>query len=221
MAPALLVLGIHVEYDRTVVYTQDIFMDWDAAKDGVPQLPFNYFCYGAALSEVEIDCLTGDMMVRRTDICMDVGESLNPAIDVGQVEGAFVQGMGWVALEELKWGDTDHSWIRPGHLFTKGPGAYKIPSVNDIPPDFRVSLLKNSNNPRAVYSSKAVGEPPFVLANSVFCAIKDAVRAARVAAGHTPYVYVDSPATPERIRMACADFATESAPHDSTPKLSV
>lgn len=174
-------------------------MDWDAAAAGVPQLPFNYFCYGAALSEVEIDCLTGDMMVRRTDICMDVGESLNPAIDVGQVEGGFVQGMGWVALEELKWGDKDHEWIRPGHLFTKGPGAYKIPSVNgalsdmffhtagslhvvwfschrrltivfslsDMPPDFRVSLLKNSSNPRAVYSSKAVGEPPLLLANSV------------------------------------------------------
>ena len=147
--------------------TPDIFMDWDAAVAGVPQLPFNYFCYGAALSEVEIDCLTGDMMVRRTDICMDVGESLNPAIDVGQVEGGFIQGMGWVALEELKWGDKDHEWIRPGHLFTKGPGAYKIPTVNDIPPDFRVSLLKNSSNPRAVYSSKAVGEPPLLLANSV------------------------------------------------------
>ena len=124
--------------------TPDIFMDWDAAKEGVPQLPFNYFCYGAALSEVEIDCLTGDMMLRRADICMDVGESLNPAIDVGQVEGGFIQGMGWVALEELKWGDKQHGWIRPGHLFTRGPGAYKIPSVNDIPPDFRVSLLKNS-----------------------------------------------------------------------------
>jgi xanthine dehydrogenase/oxidase len=86
----------------------------------------------------------------------------------------------------------------------------QIPSVNDIPPDFRVSLLKSSANPRAVYSSKAVGEPPLLLANSVFFAIKDAVRAARLAAGHgTGYVYMDSPATPERIRMACADGLTE------------
>jgi xanthine dehydrogenase/oxidase len=85
---------------------------------------------GAQVKLTEMCCGAGDMVCRRTDISMDVGESLNPAIDVGQIEGGFVQGMGWVALEELKWGDKDHGWIRPGHLFTKGPGAYKIPSVN-------------------------------------------------------------------------------------------
>eukprot|EP01050_Picozoa_sp_SAG11_P034703 SAG11_NODE_12376_length_706_cov_1.441516_2_plen_109_part_01 len=100
----------------------------------------------------------------------------------------FVQGLGWVALEELKWGDTQHSWVQPGHLFTKGPGAYKVPSVNDIPLEFHVTLLKNASNPRAVYSSKAVGEPPLLLANSVFFAIKDAIGAARVAHGDEAYV---------------------------------
>ena len=193
---------------------------WLANRDGTP--PSSLRCAvvvavwvwrrcGCVAEQVEIDCLSGDMMLLRTDLCMDVGQSLNPAIDVGQVEGGFVQGLGWVALEELKWGDAEHRWIPPGHLFTRGPGAYKIPSVNDIPIDFRVSLLNSSANPRAVFSSKAVGEPPLLLANSVFFAIKDAVKAARLAAGvtlHGGYVEMDAPATPERIRLACADAHT-------------
>ncbi|KAK3250085.1 xylitol dehydrogenase, partial [Cymbomonas tetramitiformis] len=147
-------------------------------------------------------------LVLRADIVMDVGTSLNPAIDVGQVEGGFVQGMGWVTMEELVWGDKQHKWVRPGHLFTRGPGTYKIPTANDIPVDMRVALLKDAPNPRAVYSSKAVGEPPFHLAASVFFAMKDAIGAARQDAGHTEWFQLDSPATPERIRMACADSLT-------------
>lgn len=104
------------------------------------------------------------MQLLRSDIVMDVGNPINPAIDIGQVEGAFVQGMGWSVLEELQWGDAQHPWVRPGQLFTRGPGTYKIPSVNDIPVDFRVALLQNAPNPRAVHSSKvrrahALGRP--------------------------------------------------------------
>jgi len=174
--------------------------------------PFNYFCFGTAASEVELDVLTGDMQVLRTDIVMDVGNPINPAIDIGQVEGGFVQGMGWLCLEELQWGDKQHPWVRPGHLQTKGPGTYKIPSANDIPVDFRVSLLQDAPNVRAVHSSKAVGEPPFHLGASVFFALKDAVYAARRDAGLSGYVQLDAPATPERLRMLCGDpIAQETA----------
>lgn len=179
--------------------TPDLVWQWDGSKGR----PFNYFCFGAAVSEVEIDTLSGDVNLLRTDIVMDCGDSINPALDVGQVEGGFVQGMGWVALEELKYGDPDHKWIRPGTLFTAGPGTYKIPTANDIPLEFNVTLLHNAPNPRAVASSKAVGEPPFLLANSVFFAIKDAVCAARAGNGLDTDITMDSPATPERVRMAC------------------
>ncbi|XBJ24469.1 hypothetical protein VPH35_002343 [Triticum aestivum] len=121
--------------------TPDIGFDWIAGKGS----PFNYFTYGAAFAEVEIDTLTGDFHTRTADIVMDLGYSINPAIDIGQIEGAFIQGLGWAAMEELKWGDDNHKWIRPGHLFTCGPGSYKIPSVNDIPLSFKVSLLKVSS----------------------------------------------------------------------------
>ena len=105
--------------------------------------PFNYFTQGVACSEVEIDCLTGDAVVLRTDINMDIGKSINPALDIGQIEGAFMQGFGWSTMEELVWGDSEHSWVRPGHLFTKGPGTYKIPAFNDVPKDFRIYLSGN------------------------------------------------------------------------------
>jgi len=173
--------------------------------------PFNYFTHGAAATEVELDVLTGDFQIRRTDICMDLGASLNPAIDIGQVEGGFVQGMGWTCLEELVWGDSDHKWVRPaGSLFTRGPGTYKIPATNSIPVDFRVSLLRDAPNFRTpmAHSSKAVGEPPFFLGASTFFALKEAVYAARASAGHTGFFQLDSPATPERLRMACADHLT-------------
>uniref|UniRef100_A0A383W3H7 xanthine dehydrogenase n=1 Tax=Tetradesmus obliquus TaxID=3088 RepID=A0A383W3H7_TETOB len=167
--------------------------------------PFNYFVFGAAVSEVELDVLTGDWQLLRSDIVMDVGNPINPAIDIGQIEGGFVQGMGWLCLEEMVWGDKAHPWVRPGHLFTKGPGTYKIPTANDVPIDFRVKLLTNTPNPRAVHSSKAVGEPPFHLGSSAFFALKDAVYAARDAAGLSGWFQLDAPATPEKLRLACGD----------------
>ncbi|KAG2539896.1 hypothetical protein PVAP13_9NG506500 [Panicum virgatum] len=198
--------------------TPDIGFDWDDGKG----TPFLYFTYGAAFAEVEIDTLTGDFHTRTADIVMDLGFSINPAIDIGQIEGAFIQGLGWVALEELKWGDQNHKWIRPGHLFTCGPGAYKIPSVNDIPLNFKVSLLKGAPNPKVIHSSKAVGEPPFFLGSAVLFAIKDAIFAARADEGHKEWFPLDNPATPERIRMACVDSITKKfANADYRPKLSV
>jgi xanthine dehydrogenase/oxidase len=147
--------------------------DWDMdTKDNSKRgLPFNYFTTGVAVSEVEIDCLTGDSRIVRADILMDVGKSINPALDIGQIEGAFMQGYGWSTMEEMIWGDSDHPWVRPGHLFTKGPGTYKIPAFNDVPADFRLHL-SDTHNPFAVHSSKAIGEPPFFLGASVFWAIK-------------------------------------------------
>lgn len=185
--------------------TPEIGFDWTTGKG----IPFRYFTYGAAFAEVEIDTLTGDFHTRTANVFLDLGYSLNPAIDVGQIEGAFIQGLGWAALEELKWGDSAHKWIRPGCLYTTGPGSYKIPSINDLPFKFNVSLLKGHPNVKAIHSSKAVGEPPFFLASAVFFAIKDAIIAARAEVGHNEWFPLDNPATPERIRMACLDEFTE------------
>lgn len=167
--------------------------------------PFCYFSYGVACSEVEIDCLTGDHKNVRTDIVMDVGTSLNPAIDIGQIEGAFVQGLGLFTMEELRYSPE-------GDLYTRGPGAYKIPAFGDIPTEFYVSLLRDCPNSKAVYSSKAVGEPPLFLSASVFYAIKDAIYSARKESGLTEPFRLDSPATPERIRNACVDIFTKMCP---------
>ncbi|KAK4384529.1 Xanthine dehydrogenase 1 [Sesamum angolense] len=198
--------------------TPDIGFDWATGKG----VPFRYFTYGAAFAEVEIDTLTGDFHTRRADVILDLGFSLNPAIDVGQIEGAFVQGLGWVALEELKWGDAAHKWVPPGCLYTSGPGTYKIPSINDVPFKFNVSLLKDAPNDKAIHSSKAVGEPPFFLASAVFFAIKDAIIAARAEEGLTGWFPLDNPATPERIRMACIDeFTKLFIDSHFRPKLSV
>uniref|UniRef100_A0A8C6HTF2 Xanthine dehydrogenase n=1 Tax=Mus spicilegus TaxID=10103 RepID=A0A8C6HTF2_MUSSI len=166
--------------------------------------PFHYFSYGVACSEVEIDCLTGDHKNLRTDIVMDVGSSLNPAIDIGQVEGAFVQGLGLFTMEELHYSPE-------GSLHTRGPSTYKIPAFGSIPIEFRVSLLRDCPNKRAIYASKAVGEPPLFLASSIFFAIKDAIRAARAQHGDSnakQLFQLDSPATPEKIRNACVDQFT-------------
>ena len=192
--------------------------------------PFNYFTFGMSCSEVEIDVLTGDMRVVRADVIMDMGNPLNPAIDIGQIEGAFVQGMGWCMLEECVWGAAEgnapptigehtagsdvgwgHAWLRPGQCFTRGPGTYKIPSFNDVPVDLRVTLIGDAANPKAVHSSKAIGEPPFFTASSVFFATREAIAAARVDhAGDgdgdgAAFFMVNSPLTAERIRMACGD----------------
>lgn len=164
-------------------------------------MAFNYFTYGAACSEVEIDCLTGDHQVIRTNIVMDLGSSLNPAIDIGQIEGGFMQGYGLYTMEEM-------IYFPDGTVFSRGPGVYKIPGFADTPGEFNVSLLKGAPNPRAVYSSKAVGEPPLFLASSIFFAIKEAIKEARKEEGLTGYFDLFAPATSARIRMACQDRFT-------------
>jgi xanthine dehydrogenase/oxidase len=174
--------------------------------------PFRYFTHASAVSVVEIDTLTGDFTTISTDIVMDLGQSINPVIDIGQIEGAFVQGLGWCTMEEMVWGDPQHKWVQPGSLMSRGPGNYKLPSFNDTPIDFNVYLLRDRPNPVTLHSSKAVGEPPFFLAASVFFAIKEAIQAARIANGKTDggdYFQLNCPATSERIRMACADDITE------------
>ncbi|MCW5298171.1 xanthine dehydrogenase molybdopterin binding subunit [Herbaspirillum lusitanum] len=132
--------------------------------------PFFYFAYGAAVAEVVIDTLTGEWRLIRADSLYDAGESLNPAIDIGQVEGGFIQGMGWLTTEEL-W------WNKDGKLMTHAPSTYKIPAVSDCPTDFRTQLFKNSNVSDTIHRSKATGEPPLLLPFSVFLAIRDAVSA--------------------------------------------
>jgi len=163
--------------------------------------PFYYFAYGAAVSEVAIDTLTGEMRVLRADILHDVGRSLNPAIDLGQVEGGFVQGMGWLTAEEL-W------WDAKGRLMTHAPSTYKIPVASDVPSDFRVRLWERGENAEdSIHRSKAVGEPPLMLAISVFEAIKDAV--ASVGDGRTSPI-LDAPATPEAILRAVDELRARS-----------
>ena len=163
---------------------------WDRAK--ARGRPFLYFAYGAACSEVTIDTLTGEMRVDRVDILHDVGRSLNPAIDIGQIEGGFVQGMGWLTTEELVY-DSE------GRLRTHAPSTYKIPCASDVPADFRVKLYKSKGNREdTIYRSKAVGEPPLMLGISVWSAIFNAV--AGIAPGRIPPL--DAPATPEAILRA-------------------
>lgn len=175
--------------------------------------PFNYFTQGVCFAEVEVDTLTGNHRTLRSDVIVDVGSSINPAIDIGQIEGAFIQGMGWSTIEEVVYADDDHTWIRPrGKVFTTGPGTYKIPAFNDVPEIFNVSLQQDVDNPFAVHSSKAIGEPPFFLGTCVYYAIKDAVHAARKEnLGDDGYFEFRMPASSERVRMFCGDsLATEA-----------
>ena len=159
--------------------------------------PFYYFAYGAACSEVVIDLLTGEYRVLRVDILHDVGKSLNPAIDLGQVEGGFIQGMGWLTTEELWW-DT------AGALQTHAPSTYKIPVASDLPEEFNVELFAAGRNREpTIHRSKAVGEPPLMLAISVFQAIKDAVGSV---GGHRLSPRLDSPATPEAVLLSAEDL---------------
>lgn len=158
--------------------------------------PFYYFSYGAACSEVIVDTLTGEYRLLRTDILHDVGTSLNPALDIGQIEGGFIQGAGWLTCEELVWSDK-------GQLLTDSPMSYKIPAIGDAPADFRVTLLANHANPQqTVYRSKAVGEPPFMLGISVWCALQDAVASLT---GYRKHPLLDAPATPERVFWGCQE----------------
>ena len=155
--------------------------------------PFYYFAYGAAASEVTVDILTGEYRVDRVDILHDAGASLNPAIDIGQIEGGFVQGMGWLTTEEL-------CWDAAGHFLSHAPSTYKIPACGDRPRDFNVAILENARNREdTIYGSKAVGEPPLMLALSVLHALSDAVASV---ADHRICPRLDTPATPERILMA-------------------
>jgi xanthine dehydrogenase large subunit len=158
--------------------------------------PFYYFAYGASATEVAIDTLTGEMRVLRTDILHDVGRSINPALDIGQIEGGFVQGMGWLTSEELWW---RRDGAQAGRLMSHAPSTYKIPTASDLPQVFNVRLYDNANIEESIHRSKAVGEPPFMLALSVFFAIRDALGAALPPG--TPLV-LDAPATPEAILRA-------------------
>ena len=176
--------------------------------------PFYYYANGAAVSEVLVDTLTGEYKVLRADILHDVGRSLNPAIDIGQIEGAFVQGMGWLTTEELVWNNQ-------GKLLSNGPATYKIPAVGDAPIDFRVKLLEDRpNGEETVYRSKAVGEPPFMLGISVWSALRDAVSSIADYRFSPP---MNTPATPECVlnsvlateRAKEAQLAQDAAPFNT------
>lgn len=166
--------------------TPDLQWDWAIGKGR----PFHYFAFGAAVSEVEVDGFTGMSHIRRVDILHDVGDSLNAAIDRGQIEGAYVQGAGWLTCEELKWNPE-------GRLLTHSASTYAIPAISDAPLDFRVALLKQATQPNTIHGSKAVGEPPFMLAISA----REALRAA-IQAFDKPAHDLPSPLTPEALKLA-------------------
>jgi xanthine dehydrogenase large subunit len=166
-------------------------IQWDQA--AMKGKPFFYYSYGAAVAEVAVDTLTGESRVLRADLVQDCGNSLNPAIDLGQIEGAFVQGMGWLMTEEL-W------WDGEGRLRTTGPSTYKIPGSRDVPPIFNAHILENAPARAAtIFRSKGVGEPPLLLATAIWTALKDAISSA---AGANVKVVLNAPATPERVLMA-------------------
>ncbi|HEY8580754.1 MAG TPA: molybdopterin cofactor-binding domain-containing protein, partial [Beijerinckiaceae bacterium] len=180
--------------------TPDIHWDAQTLKGH----PFYYFAYGAAAAEVEVDGLTGETRCLRVDVIHDCGDSLNPAIDLGQIEGGFVQGQGWLTMEEL-W------WDAQGRLRTHAPSTYKIPGSRDVPADFRVHILENApNRMETIFRSKAVGEPPLMLAMSVWLAIRDAVAA--FAPQPPRAVPLDAPATPERVLRAVEAVSRAEAP---------
>ena len=144
------------------------------------------------MSEVSVDTLTGEYTVDKVNVLHDVGNSLNPAIDIGQIEGAFIQGMGWLTTEDLKWNEA-------GKLISENMATYKIPAIGDTPKEFNVKLFGRKNAEDSIYHSKAVGEPPFMLAISVWCALKDAISSL---SGYTIDPQLDTPATPERVLNA-------------------
>lgn len=180
-------------------------LGWDPAT--MQGTPFKYFAYGAAAAEVEVDGFTGATRLRRVDIVHDVGDSLSPLVDLGQVEGAFMQGAGWLMLEELRWDETDGPGR--GRLLTQSASTYKLPSFSELPDELNVHFLERAREDGAVYGSKAVGEPPFMLAFSVREAIRDAV-AAFGPTGRS--VELASPATPEATFWAIEAARTAGAP---------
>jgi xanthine dehydrogenase large subunit len=162
-------------------------------RDSASGRPFFYYAMGAAVSEVIIDTLTGEYRVLQVDVLHDVGDSINPDIDKGQIEGGFIQGMGWLTTEELMWN-------AKGRLLTNGPATYKIPAISDTPPIFKVNLVESRPNPEdTVFRSKAVGEPPVMLAISVWSALKDAIGSL---SNFKTSTQLDTPATPERVLKA-------------------
>ncbi|PYH34622.1 putative xanthine dehydrogenase HxA [Aspergillus neoniger CBS 115656] len=183
--------------------TPDIGYVWGENKGQM----FFYFTQGVTAAEVQIDTLTGDWTPLRADIKMDVGRTINPSIDYGQIEGAFIQGQGLFTTEESLWHRAS------GQIFTKGPGNYKIPGFRDIPQIFNVSLLKDVEweNLRTIQRSRGVGEPPLFMGSAVFFAIRDALKAARQQWNVHEVLRLESPATPERIRVSCADPIIERA----------
>jgi xanthine dehydrogenase molybdopterin binding subunit len=158
--------------------------------------PFNYYSFGMCVSEVMVDTLTGYYKNLRTDILHDVGDSINPGIDIGQVEGGYIQGVGWCTTEDMKWNEK-------GHLLNHSPDTYKIPGVQDIPADFRTELLQGAPNPNAIRKSKAVAEPPFMLAFATWLAIKDAISSV---ADHKLEPEFQLPATNEVILLSIEDL---------------
>ena len=176
--------------------TPDIYYDRDKARGH----PFFYFASGAAVSEVIIDTLTGESRLLRTDILHDAGSSINDAIDIGQIEGGFIQGVGWLTTEELKWSPD-------GRLLSDGPATYKIPAIGDAPHEFNVKLLADSPNAApTVMKSKAVGEPPLMLSISVWCAIRDAIAAA---GNYRYFPALNAPATAEEILRCVTDVKAQ------------
>jgi xanthine dehydrogenase large subunit len=174
-------------------------LSWD--RERMQGSPFYYFAYGAAVSEVVVDTLTGEWKLLRADILHDAGNSINPAIDIGQIEGAFIQGMGWLTSEELCWNEQ-------GRLTTHAPSTYKIPTISDCPQQFTTRLFDNHNVEDTILRSKAVGEPPLLLPFSVFFAIRDAVASL---AGNRVNPPLRAPATPQAILDAIDALRGESA----------
>jgi xanthine dehydrogenase large subunit len=199
-------------------------LHWDAAT--MQGSPFKYFAYGVAAAEVEVDGFTGAYRTLRVDIVHDVGDSLSPIVDIGQIEGAFVQGVGWLTLEDLRWDESDGD--SRGRLLTQAASTYKLPSFSEMPEVFNVQLLEHAHEDGAVYGSKAVGEPPLMLAFSV----REALRQAAAAFG-APGISLElaSPATPEAVYWAIEraraslpegtsqtmPYAAGLAPHNGSP----
>jgi xanthine dehydrogenase large subunit len=181
--------------------TPDIHFDPKAGRGR----PFHYYAFGAAVSEVEVEAFTGAYRLLRTDILQDVGDSISPIVDLGQIEGGFIQGVGWLTLEELLWDDQ-------GRLATGGASTYKLPSWSEVPDIFNVNFLERAAQPDVIFGSKAIGEPPLMLAISVREALRDAV----AEFGHGDVVTFASPATPERIFFAVRQARTEHLSAEAT-----